>query len=698
MSFLLAQVERNEFLQDKHKTPYVAAAGSPFWIPRSPRFKWRCRQESGALIPLLGAVTLLASFASGLQGATGSTSSPGWGWQPSPPGVTTSISLQSSGATAYPGSLVALTATVTPSSATGLVTFYSGNTRLGAVALGPNSAAATLTTHFSSTGDYSLTASYGGDLSYAPSTSSSVSETVKSGSYSLDLASYTASTASGTYDSHSVSYKAYSDVVYAANPVDSTYESMNIFIPTSVDGTAVSHMPVLIENGVGGYMSSEAASSPGTNGTYAIGKGYVVVEVGCRGRDNGSSADYFGVAPAAMVDLKAAVRFLRYNASAGSFTGDVSHIISSGGSAGGALSSLLGASGNSSLYYSYLAAIGAADARDNIFAVGAWSPITNLDHADGAYEEEYSSLKYSGSAVDSTISSDLRSIFEKYQDELGLRDKRGALGPLTHNNITQYILEQYMEPSLAKYVEAGGSVPSYATCVKNGSGESCTFTFSDYVANSIGSRGKNAPAFDAFFDLTSSSAYYGKVVNTSCTPETLEFGDPTGTADSACSSSSGASSGGPPSGGTAPTGGGPSSGSGGSPRHFTNFSSETVDGTAISSSMQTVVNMMNPMYYIMNAIATGESCGVADYWYVRDGTIATDTSAYVIVDLATALENLRGTSRVNSWEDWGEGHNVEVDPSGFSTWVTDSVAAHKTGFPAHENWGHCDSGFERNPH
>jgi hypothetical protein len=521
-----------------------------------------------------------------------------------------------------------------------------------------NSGTATLATHFSGTGSYSLTASYVGDSTYSSSTSGSVFETVESGSYSLNLSSYTSSTGSGTYNSQTVAYKYYSNVVYAANPVDSSYESMNIFIPTSVNGTPVSDMPVMIEIGVGGYMSSKAASSPGTNGTYSMGKGYVVVEVGCRGRDNGSSGDYYGVAPAAMVDLKAAVRFLRYNASTGAFTGDVNHIIDSGGSAGGALASLLGASGNSSLYDSYLAAIGAADAEDNIFAVGAWSPITNLDNADGAYEEEYSSLDYSGSAVNSTVSGDLQTIFDSYQDGLGLVDKRGSLGTLTHSNITEYILEQYMEPSLAKYVESGGSAPSYATCTASGSSESCTFSFSDYVTDSIGSRGKSVPAFDAFFDITSSSQYYGTVVNTSCTPETLEFGNPTGTADSSCTSS-----------------GGPGGGSSGSPRHFTNFSSEAMDETTISSSMQTIVNMMNPMYYIMNAISSGDSSGVAKYWYIRDGTIATDTSAYVIVNLATAVENLWDTSHVNSWEDWGEGHNVEVDPSGFSAWVTNSVAA-----------------------
>jgi hypothetical protein len=251
--------------------------------------------------------------------------------------------------------------------------------------------------------------------------------------------------------------------------------------------------------------------------------------------------------------------------------------------------------------------------------------------------------------------------FDSYQNGLGLTDKRGSLGTLTSSNITDYILDNYMEPSLEKYVAAGNSAPSYATCTASSSsayGYTCAFTFANYVSNSIGTRGKSEPAFDAFFDITSSNTYYDTVVNTSCTPETLEFGSQTAASDSACSSSG-------------PGG----SSSSGTPSHFTNFSSKAMGDGDISSSQQTRVDMMNPMYYIMNALSGGDSTGIAKYWYIRDGTIATDTSAYIIVNLATAAENLRGTSNVNAWEDWGQGHNVNADPSGFSSWCTSSVAA-----------------------
>ena len=74
-----------------------------------------------------------------------------------------------------------------------------------------------------------------------------------------------------------------------------------------------------------------------------------------------------GKAPAFIVDYKAAVRYLRHNRK-NLPAGDTEKIISNGTSAGGALSALLGATGNAEEYEPYLREIGAADERDDIFA------------------------------------------------------------------------------------------------------------------------------------------------------------------------------------------------------------------------------------------------------------------------------------------------------------------------------------------
>jgi acetyl esterase/lipase len=74
---------------------------------------------------------------------------------------------------------------------------------------------------------------------------------------------------------------------------------------------------------------------------------------------------FSGGAPWPVVDLKAAVRFLRYNA--GVLPIDPARIFTFGFSMGGGVSSLMGTSGDSELYAPYLEAIGAVthDAEGN---------------------------------------------------------------------------------------------------------------------------------------------------------------------------------------------------------------------------------------------------------------------------------------------------------------------------------------------
>ncbi len=135
----------------------------------------------------------------------------------------------------------------------------------------------------------------------------------------------------------------------------------------------------------------------------------MVVSPGCRGRDNkAADGTLYGKAPAAIVDLKAAIRYIRHNQ--GVIPGNVNWIFSTGVSAGGALSALLGSSGNSHLYDSYLKEIGAADASDNIFGSACFCPITDLEHADGAYEWMYGTIPTRSGLVDQELSKQLKAI------------------------------------------------------------------------------------------------------------------------------------------------------------------------------------------------------------------------------------------------------------------------------------------------
>ena len=132
-----------------------------------------------------------------------------------------------------------------------------------------------------------------------------------------------------------VTYHSYMHIPYVANPVDKDYQSMNVSVPIKVDEVAVdaSNAPILFAIGVGGYMSvnnmregmggmvgGNRGGGPGGssmvsgNKDLALAAGYVVVTPGCRGRDNkAADGTYYGKAPAAIVDLKAALRYIRHN-------------------------------------------------------------------------------------------------------------------------------------------------------------------------------------------------------------------------------------------------------------------------------------------------------------------------------------------------------------------------------------------------
>lgn len=106
-------------------------------------------------------------------------------WDPLPAGTGTSTgttatttTLTASNSSVSAGAGITLTATVAPAAATGTVTFYAGTATLGTGTL--SSGTASFTATFTTPGAESLTATYGGDATYAASTSSAVSVTVTS--------------------------------------------------------------------------------------------------------------------------------------------------------------------------------------------------------------------------------------------------------------------------------------------------------------------------------------------------------------------------------------------------------------------------------------------------------------------------------------------------------------------------------------
>lgn len=454
----------------------------------------------------------------------------------------------------------------------------------------------------------------------------------------LDFSKQTHTEQSAEVNGKTVRYRAFEGIVYVKNPVDAKYETINIYVPEayysggSIEGFTAETAPVFFPNQIGGYMPAEAGK-PGLdkrNGNRpnailtALSKGYVVASPGARGRTEAT-----GKAPAAIVDLKAAVRYLKANDSV--MPGNARKIISNGTSAGGALSALLGAGGNSKDYESRLKALGAADAPDDVFAVSAYCPITDLEHADMAYEWQFNGVndykKMNVSMLDYNVKRELvpgtlteaeiklsnllKPRYSAYINSLGLKDAQGRRLTLDKNGNGSFKnhIAGLLAASAQKQLDAGKNLNNLNwLTVKNG--KVAAVDFAKY-AKAAG-RQKTPPAFDAV-DLSAG--------------ENQLFGSQA--ADK---------------------------------QHFTAFSTQhsTVQNATLADAQ--TVKMMNPLNYIGS-----NGADTSPYWRIRVGTNDRDTALSVSAVLASKLQN-HGRN-VDYFLPWDQGHGGDYDLDELFAWM-----------------------------
>lgn len=208
----------------------------------------------------------------------------------------------------------------------------------------------------------------------------------------------------------SVAYRAFEGMSYVVNPVDKSCQTVNIYIPEayysggSVNGykseTAPIFMPIAD--------ASASVSAQKLDGDFypcakeALAEGYIVACPGYRVESK---------MPSSIVDLKAVVRYLKYNDD--DMPGDAEKIVAAGRGKGGGLAVLLGASGLSSDYDQYLDKLGATRSDDDVYAVAAFAPETMANHADAACKWQKRSL------------SDY-SEFAEYINSMELKDNDGS--------------------------------------------------------------------------------------------------------------------------------------------------------------------------------------------------------------------------------------------------------------------------------
>lgn len=487
-----------------------------------------------------------------------------------------------------------------------------------------------------------------------------------------------------TLEGRTIRYRAFEDLPYCTHPAD-PIQRLNIFVPESYYGGCrcgnydLHSAPIFMPNTVGGYMPGPA-DKPGydhkgrVNAIFcALEHGYVVVSAGIRGRSSGrASREFFeggvlrkeeadtgrnvGKAPALLVDCKAAIRYLRYNKDL--IPGDTDHIITSGTSAGGALSAMAGASGNDAQFEPYLQEIGAAAAPDDIFAASCYCPIHNLDHADMAYEwqfagcDDYYHTRHiicSGGLASSVekgvmnedqirVSGELKALFPQYVNSLALTSPSTETLTLDADGRGSFLdhVKGYLCRAAQKELD---SEKSSARLLAMGE-EECPISGKDFLTIEGGrvtdidweryvktiTRMKPAPAFDAL-DLSS--------------PENKEFG----VSDLPL------------------TGRKP-----GEPaidaRHFTEYSynNSTVGG---SMAEEEVIAQINPLSLLGRA-------DTAPHWRIRHGMFDRDTSVAIPVILGTTLEN-QGFD-VDLELPWGLPHSGDYDLDELFAWI-DSICS-----------------------
>ena len=470
----------------------------------------------------------------------------------------------------------------------------------------------------------------------------STSNSAKSDTLRMNMNDYTSGTVS--YKGKEIAYRAYEGIVYVANPVDTDYQTINIYVPEeyfkggSVNGYTAQTAPIFFPNTVGGYMPGKAgtlkaAFGDGTSASVvALANGLVVASPGARGRTNqDSNGKFTGKAPACIVDLKAAVRYLRHNKDL--LPGDTEKIISNGTSAGGALSALLAASGNSKDYEPYLKAIGAANERDDIFAASVYCPITNLDNANEAYEWQFEDVndyqKMDISMLDYHVERKLIK-GSLSNEEIALSHEFASRFPAYLK--TQGLTAEELSSLIMGYVEKSLN-DKIASLEKEGTAESAKkkaeILARPYIKN--GSDGKLSIDRASFFAYIGRQKLPGAFDSLNAdTGENSLFGDENTDF-----------------------------------KHFTDYALKNSKNDAPMADSK-IVKIMNAMNYLKPS----EKSDVAKFWRIRHGTSDKDTAFAIPVLLSRSVENDAKAS-VDFYMPWDIPHSGDYDLDELFSWINE---------------------------
>ena len=512
-------------------------------------------------------------------------------------------------------------------------------------------------------------------------------------------------------------------VVYVSNPASLDYETLGIYVPgayleASANGDGTYTASVKSDAQVGQFTAATApyvlpVNTPGYNASQAptwladgianyTQAGMIYLQPGIRGRDNTTDSqgqEVVGGAPWGVTDLKAAIRYVRYNKDV--LPGDTDKIVSFGHSGGGAQSAVLGASGDSTLYNPYLEALGAAmkdkegnPISDAPYGTMTWSPITSLDYADAAYEWNLGQFADSNTRAEGTftqaLSQDLAKEYANYINQLGLKHEGQALtlaesseGIYTQGSYATYLegvvnqpLNNFLADTSFPYTSdgagPGGTTESvtYETAqayIDSLNAETQWVTY-DAAANRakissladfakyVKTASKSVPAFDALDRSLAENAVFGVadanelhfdqlvarlLKNNQAKYESLTDWNS---------------------------------------QYVTDFESDLAKTDSLGKTIAERQDLYNPMFYLTSAYSGYQTSKPAPHWRIRSGLSQGDTALTVETNLALALENqANGTVKsVDFATVWGQG-NTTAERTGhasanFIQWVQEIVA------------------------
>ncbi|MGY3707676.1 subtype A tannase [Granulicatella adiacens] len=533
-------------------------------------------------------------------------------------------------------------------------------------------------------------------------------------------------------------------ISYAGNQVDEN-QTLSIFIPgeymtatSNGDGTytadlkadakigdyTASTAPVVMPINTPGYSKMNALTEYTSEAATYTKEGFIYMSAGLRGRDTG--------APNGVIDAKAAIRYLRSNTD---YISSTNPFYVFGMSGGGAQSAIIGASGDSELYTSYLNEIGAVSTTsDAVDGVMAWCPITNLDVADAAYEWNLGSARTGLDSDSQSLSVNLATQFAEYINKLQLKDSDGNV--LTLQSSTEGIyqsgtyyeyIKEVIETSLEHFLAdttfpydaskssnqggpgGGGTPPSgeapsgsapsdsapgnsssseQTTSTDNASAETTSIEQIDNVNRQQTSSGlsltgtyNSVEEYIAALNTNKTWVTYDsttkKVTITSVADFVSQLKSPSKslTAFDALDESQAENQ---------------LFGSNGEGSHFDTILANLLKGTSYESAftedastkdsqgntVETRVQMYNPMYYLTSYYEGNKTSTVAKNWRIRTGINQGDTALSTEVNLALALQQYGGLT-VDFETIWGQGH-TQAERTGesstnFINWVKENT-------------------------